>query len=232
MPGSVRQWKLVALEKKTSLHLDCWKITDGLAQAGCNMTWPAWAITVAAILCVLYPIEFYWIATINKYFNMGCVTFRSLCILHYRLVLIWWAICEKCHSTWGVLNSTCVCVCVCVCVCARIHTHTHMFRHIAQCCSRGESVHFALACSYKENKCIYTLCNPKTLPRKEMREWAIKYYRWEIMCTWTVSASFSAILLIPLPFTSNGSRAHKFAPDYSNKWVTISVALSAWLSCM
>jgi hypothetical protein len=24
------------------------------------------------------PIELYWIKTINKYFNMGCVTFRSL----------------------------------------------------------------------------------------------------------------------------------------------------------
>jgi hypothetical protein len=27
------------------------------------------------------PIEMYLNATINKYFNMGCVTFRSLCIL-------------------------------------------------------------------------------------------------------------------------------------------------------
>jgi hypothetical protein len=44
MPGSVRQWTLVALVKKTSLHLDCWKTADGLARAGYNMTWPAWAL--------------------------------------------------------------------------------------------------------------------------------------------------------------------------------------------
>jgi hypothetical protein len=44
MSGSVRQWTLVALVKKTSLHLDCWKTTDGLARAGYNMTWPAWAL--------------------------------------------------------------------------------------------------------------------------------------------------------------------------------------------
>jgi hypothetical protein len=44
MPGSVRQWILVTLVKKTSLHFDCWKTTDGLARAGYNMTWSAWAL--------------------------------------------------------------------------------------------------------------------------------------------------------------------------------------------
>jgi hypothetical protein len=32
MPGSVRQWTLVALVKKTSLRFDCWKKTDGLSE--------------------------------------------------------------------------------------------------------------------------------------------------------------------------------------------------------
>jgi hypothetical protein len=44
MTGSVRQWTLVAVMKKTSLHFDCFKTTDGLARAGYNMTWPAWAL--------------------------------------------------------------------------------------------------------------------------------------------------------------------------------------------
>jgi hypothetical protein len=44
MPSSVQQWTLVAFVKKTSLHIDCLKTTDGLARAGYNMTWPAWAL--------------------------------------------------------------------------------------------------------------------------------------------------------------------------------------------
>jgi hypothetical protein len=51
---------------------------------------------VTAILCVKNPIELYWIATINKYFNMGCVTFRSLCII---------LLCEKSYSAiWCCRN--------------------------------------------------------------------------------------------------------------------------------
>jgi hypothetical protein len=61
MPGSVRQWTLVALVKKTSF--DCWKTTDGLARAGYNMTWQRYCVFIT-------PIELYWIAFINKYFNM------------------------------------------------------------------------------------------------------------------------------------------------------------------
>jgi hypothetical protein len=44
MPGGVRQWTLVELVKKTSLHFDFLKTTDGLERAGYNMTWPAWAL--------------------------------------------------------------------------------------------------------------------------------------------------------------------------------------------
>jgi hypothetical protein len=44
MPGSIRQWTFIALVKKTSLHFDCLKTTDGLAQVRNNMTWPAWAL--------------------------------------------------------------------------------------------------------------------------------------------------------------------------------------------
>jgi hypothetical protein len=69
MPGSVRQWTLVALVKKTSLYFDCWKTTDGLARAGYNMTWPAWALVQSQRYCVfINPIELYWITTVNKYF--------------------------------------------------------------------------------------------------------------------------------------------------------------------
>jgi hypothetical protein len=35
--SSVRQWTLVALVKKTSLHCECWKTADGLTRAGYNM---------------------------------------------------------------------------------------------------------------------------------------------------------------------------------------------------
>jgi hypothetical protein len=81
IPGSVRQWTLVALVKKTSLHFDCLKTTDILALAGYNMTWPAWALVWSQRYCMfINQIELYWIVTINKYFNMGCVTFRSPCI--------------------------------------------------------------------------------------------------------------------------------------------------------
>jgi hypothetical protein len=34
LPGSVRQWALVATVKKTSLHFDCLKTTDELAPVG------------------------------------------------------------------------------------------------------------------------------------------------------------------------------------------------------
>jgi hypothetical protein len=81
MPGSVRQWTLIALVKKTSLHFDCRKTTDGLARAGYNVTWPVWALEKSQWYCAfINPIELYWIATINKFFNMGCVTFWSPCI--------------------------------------------------------------------------------------------------------------------------------------------------------
>jgi hypothetical protein len=54
MPGSVRQWTLVALVRKTSLQFDCWKTTVGLARAGYNMTWPAWAlVSHSDIVCLL-----------------------------------------------------------------------------------------------------------------------------------------------------------------------------------
>jgi hypothetical protein len=80
MPGSVQQWTFIALVKKTSLHFDCWKTTDRLVRAGYNTMWPAWALVWSQRYCVfINPIELYWIATINKYFNMGCMTFLSPC---------------------------------------------------------------------------------------------------------------------------------------------------------
>jgi hypothetical protein len=45
---------------KTSLHFDYWKTTDGLAQAGYNMTWHAWALIQSQRWCVFVnPVELY-----------------------------------------------------------------------------------------------------------------------------------------------------------------------------
>jgi hypothetical protein len=52
MTDSFQQWTLTALVIKTSLYIDCLKTTDGLA----------WL---------------YWIATIHKCFNVGCITSRA-----------------------------------------------------------------------------------------------------------------------------------------------------------
>jgi hypothetical protein len=88
MPGSVRQWTFFALVKKTSLHFECWKATDRLVRAGYNMTWPPWDLIQSQRYCVfINPVELYWIAAINKYFNMGCVTFGSSCISSHLCVL-------------------------------------------------------------------------------------------------------------------------------------------------
>jgi hypothetical protein len=54
MSGSVRLWKLFV--KKTSLHINCLKTTDGLARAGYNVTWPAWAL-VQSRRCVCLLIQ-------------------------------------------------------------------------------------------------------------------------------------------------------------------------------
>lgn len=46
------------------------------------MTSPAWAIVQSQRYNVLInPVELYWIEIINKCFNMGSVTFHSLCIV-------------------------------------------------------------------------------------------------------------------------------------------------------
>jgi hypothetical protein len=46
------------------------------------MKWPAWAVVQSQRYCVfINPIELYWIATVSKYVNVGCVTFRSFCII-------------------------------------------------------------------------------------------------------------------------------------------------------
>jgi hypothetical protein len=81
MPSSVCQWTLVAFVKKTSLYFDYLKTPEGLAWAHYNMMWPVWSLVQSQRYCVfINTIELYWIATINKYFNMGCMTFRSLYI--------------------------------------------------------------------------------------------------------------------------------------------------------
>jgi hypothetical protein len=83
--------------------------------------------------------------------------------------------------------------------------------------SRGESVRFACVTSLRvEWKQTYILRKPKTLPTQETKQRATKYCRWKIMfIVWTVCDSLSTSPpepLIPLPFSSNGSRAHRFAP--------------------
>jgi hypothetical protein len=84
MPGSVRQWTLFALVKNTSLYLDFWKTTDRLARR---------RLCSHSDIVFINPVELYWIATINKYFNMDCLTFRSFCV--YRKKYISEATCEN-----------------------------------------------------------------------------------------------------------------------------------------
>jgi hypothetical protein len=88
MPGSVRRRTLVALVKKISLPFYCWKkLTDWREQV---TTWPdlCGLLNSHSDVVCFYPVEFYWIATINNYFNMGCVTFRSPCTLLAVVVLV------------------------------------------------------------------------------------------------------------------------------------------------
>jgi hypothetical protein len=44
------------------------------------------------VVCIyINPVELYWIATINKYFNMGCMTFHSVYIgLHICIYYLLW----------------------------------------------------------------------------------------------------------------------------------------------
>jgi hypothetical protein len=67
--------------KKTSLHLDCLKTSDGLAQGGYNMTWPAWAVVYSEGHGVFTnPVQLYRIVTINKHVTMSSLTFLSFCM--------------------------------------------------------------------------------------------------------------------------------------------------------
>jgi hypothetical protein len=80
--AGVRHSTFVALVKNKSLQFQCLKTTDGLARAGYNMTWPVWTFMQSQRYYVfINPFELHWIVTISKYFNMGCVTFRSPCKL-------------------------------------------------------------------------------------------------------------------------------------------------------
>jgi hypothetical protein len=80
-------------------------------------------------------------------------------------------------------------------------------------CSRGESVRFAYVTSLRvEGKEMHILCKANILPTQEMRQRAPLGNN---VFVWSVDDSLSAIPptpLIPVPFTSNGSQAHRFAP--------------------
>jgi hypothetical protein len=84
MPVSVQQWTSVALEKKTFFHSDCSNTTGRPAQADYNMNMTCGLLYSHSDIVFIDPIELYWIATINKYFNMRCVTFQTLCILVFQ----------------------------------------------------------------------------------------------------------------------------------------------------
>jgi hypothetical protein len=78
---------------KDILALDCWKTTDGPARSGYNMVWPVWALAWSQWYCVFVnPVEMYWTATTKRYFNVGCVTFRSTytrALLGFLGIYIW-----------------------------------------------------------------------------------------------------------------------------------------------
>jgi hypothetical protein len=63
---------------------------------------------------------------------------------------------------------------------------------------------------------MHVLCKPKILSTQEVRQLAPKYCSWEMVFkVWTVSVSIIAnapISLFLLPFNSNASQAHRFAP--------------------
>jgi hypothetical protein len=42
-----------------------------------------WALVCHSSIMFINPIELYWIATINKYFNMCCATFQSSYSFHF-----------------------------------------------------------------------------------------------------------------------------------------------------
>jgi hypothetical protein len=48
---------------------------------------------ITAIFVFINPDELYWIATINKYFNISCMTFQSACSSDF-LQWLWVAIME------------------------------------------------------------------------------------------------------------------------------------------
>jgi hypothetical protein len=72
----------------------------------------------------------------------------------------------------------------------------------------------SLACVQKENRRMYYV--NQRLSTQELRQRATKYCRQEIMfVVWTLHASMPASLPtppVPLPFISNGSEMHVFAP--------------------
>jgi hypothetical protein len=79
VPGSVRQWTVLELVQKTSLHLDCWKTTDGLARAAYNMTWLAWIFVYLRYCMFINTATLYSIVTVNRCFNMDCAIFKLFC---------------------------------------------------------------------------------------------------------------------------------------------------------
>jgi hypothetical protein len=74
--------------EKDILSLRLLKATDGMARAGYNMTWPEWALVYSHGCCVfIYPFAMYWIATINKRFNLGSITpVRDCCWVALKMV--------------------------------------------------------------------------------------------------------------------------------------------------
>jgi hypothetical protein len=86
-----------------------------------------------------------------------------------------------------------------------------------------QTVRFAHVTSLRvEGKQTHILCNPKTLLTHELRQRSTKYCRWEIMFIYGQRMLPYLIPfptpLIPLRFTSNGRRTHRFASITVNCW--------------
>jgi hypothetical protein len=70
--------------RRLAWHRMIGKCMPKLIQVPGSVRWPAWAVVHSQRYCTfISSVELHWLAAINKYCNMGSVTFRSLCVFLY-----------------------------------------------------------------------------------------------------------------------------------------------------
>jgi hypothetical protein len=90
MPFCVEQWTLTALVYKTFLNLTV-ELFEDYWQTGVSRLQHVTCVDSSIVTAILRVCRFNYIATINKYFNRGCMHFQSFCIniyiIYSRLVV-------------------------------------------------------------------------------------------------------------------------------------------------